>query len=62
MKRIQEWDAQHHELRLFHKLTASHFERTSHSRMNMGPVIDIFSRETARGLRVLRAIHAPAEL
>ena len=43
----------------FHKLTASHFERTSHSRMSMGPVIDLFSRETARGLRVLRAIHAP---
>ena len=57
MKAIQDWDMQHFGTRLFHKLTPAHFERTAHSRMNMGIVIDIFSRETARGLRMLRAIH-----
>jgi hypothetical protein len=57
MRDIQEWDMQHFGTRLFHKLTPAHFERTSHSRMNMGIVIDVFSRETARGLRTLRTIY-----
>jgi len=35
-----------------------YFERTAHSRMNMGIVIDIFNRETARGLRMLRTKYA----
>ncbi len=59
MLRIQEWDQKHHfGTKLFHKLTPAHFERTSHSRMNMGIVLAIFNRETARGLRVLRAMYS----
>lgn len=56
MKRIQEWDAEHNfGARVFHKLTPAHFDRKGPLKMNMGIVIDIFSRTTARGLRYLRS-------
>lgn len=59
MKRIQEWDqTSHFGTKLFHKLTPAHFDRKGALKMNVGIVIDIFSRETARGLRALRSQYA----
>jgi len=58
MKQLQVWDQEtHFGTKAFHKLTPTHFDRRGALKMNMGIVIDIFSRETARGLRMLRALH-----
>jgi hypothetical protein len=58
-KAIQHWDATTNAgARMFHRLTPAHFERTAHSRMNLGIAIDIFRPEHARGLRMLRALYA----
>ena len=59
MKKIQEWDQEKHfGTKLFHRLTPVHFDRKGALKMNVGIVIDIFDRTTARGLRMLRATHA----
>ena len=58
-QQIHEWDAKHHAgARMLHRLTNAHFVRTSHSRMSLGPAIDIFRPEHARVLRMLRAVYA----
>ena len=67
---VDRWDQREHfGCRMFHRLTPAHFDRTSHSRMNLGIAIVIcvvicvghviFRPEHARELRMLHARHAP---
>ena len=56
-KGIQEWDQRTHAVKMFHRLTPAHFNRTGFSRMNLGIAIDLFRRDHARGLRLLRVVH-----